>query len=153
MRLFSGISKGLLGAGLVVGALLATSGCGPDYAIYKVDISSIESSNRGDIAYCRLTITDEGGKTVLDHYALQAVYNGSGDLVQGCAGTKTNSHIGVFSYSSSRSSGSLKFTVEAYNANGYDPTDTTNNRLQMGASDNIPVKAYPPEIPVSIAIK
>jgi len=155
MRHFARFSKGLLGAGLVVGALLSMSGCG-DYALYKVDVSSIDSSNRGDIDQCRLTITDEGGKTVLDHYMLQAVYNGAGDLVQGCAGTKTKAAIGTFSYSSSRSSGSLTFVVEAYDANGYDPTDRTKNRLQWNTSDSpgpISVKTYPPEIPVSIAIK
>jgi len=152
MRFFARFSKGLLGAGLVAGALLAMSGCGPDYAIYKVDITSIDSSNRSDIAYCRITITDESGKTVLDHHALN-----------GCTGL-TNQNIGTFSYSSSRSSGSLNFTVEAYDANSYDPNDHKNydpndktawpkNLLQRGEVDNVPVKAYPPEIPVTIAIK
>jgi hypothetical protein len=152
MRLFARFSKGLLGAGLIAGALLSMSGCG-NYALYKVDIISTDSSNRSDIDQCRLTITDEGGTTVLDHYTLQAVYNGAGDLVQGCAGTKTKSVIGTFSYSSSRSSGNLKFTVEAYDANGYDPTNRSNHLLQSGEVDNVPVKVYPPEIPVSIAIK
>jgi hypothetical protein len=141
MSLFARISKRLLGAGLVAGALLGMGGCG-DYAIYKVDITSIDSSNRSDIAQCRITITaKDSPKPVLDHYVLN-----------GCVGL-TNQNIGTFSYSSSRSSGSLNFIVEAYEAaKPYDPTDPTKNRLQWGESDDIPVKAYPPEIPVTIAI-
>ena len=142
MRHFARFSKGLLGAGLIAGALLSMSGCG-DYALYKVDIISTDSSNRGDIAQCRITITaDDSAKPVLDHYSLN-----------GCPPGQTKSVIGTFSYSSSRSSGNLKFTVEAYDANGYDPTNRSNNLLQSGEVDNVPVKVYPPEIPVSIAIK
>jgi hypothetical protein len=155
MGLLARFSKGLLGAGLVTGALLSMGGCG-NYALYKVDVTSIESSNRGDIAQCRMTITDEGGKTVLDHYLLQAQHDSLGNLVQGCEGTKTKAAIGTFSYSSSRSSGSLKFTVEAYDANGPDPNDPAKNRLQWGESGDIPVKVFShdgDDIPVSVAIK
>jgi hypothetical protein len=144
MRFLQRISNGLLGAGFVAGALLAMSGCGPDYAIYKVNISSTDSSTLDSIAQCRITVTpSDSAKPVLDHYVLN-----------GCTGL-TNQNIGTFSYSSSRSSGSLKFKVEAYDANGYDPSDTTKNRLQWNdpdKSDPIPAKAYPPEITVSIAI-
>ena len=147
MRFLQRISKGLLGAGLVAGALLAMSGCGPDYAIYKVNISSTDSSTLDSIAQCRITVTpSDSAKPVLDHYVLN-----------GCTGL-TNQNIGTFSYSSSRSSGSLNFIVEAYDANGYDPTDRTNHRLQWNENDKpgpIAVKAYngpADEIPVSIAI-
>jgi hypothetical protein len=147
MRLFSRFSKGLLGAGLVASALFSMSGCGPDYAVYRVDITSIDSSNRSDIAQCRITITaNDSPKPALDHY-----------LLNDCAGL-TTSKIGTFSYSSSRSSGSLNFIVESYDANGYDPTDRTNHRLQWNENDKpgpIAVKAYngpADEIPVSIAI-
>jgi|SRR5450631_1366525 len=131
MRFLQRISNGLLGAGFVAGALLAMSGCGPDYAIYKVNITSTDSSTLDTIAQCRITVTpSDSAKPVLDHYVLN-----------GCAGL-TNQNIGTFSYSSSRSSGSLNFTVEAYNATGYDPTDGTKNRVQWGETDGSPAKAY-----------
>jgi hypothetical protein len=125
MRLLSWFSKGLLGAGLVAGALLSMSGCG-DYAIFKVVITSIDTPLKlSEIAYCKITITDENKETVLDHHDLN-----------GCKGL-TNKDIGTFSYSSSRSSGTLNFIVEAYDAQGYDPSDRTKHRLQWN-EDNKP---------------
>ncbi len=152
MRSLTRFSKGLLAVGVLAGSLLGMSGCGPDYALFRVDVSSA-TSPRNQIDECRMTITDEKGAVVLDHFLLKAVAgpqdsSGNATLLQGCQSGITNPRIGTFSYSSSRTTGTLTFQVDAYdNSNGGHAV------VQTGSSDPIAPKAYPPEVPVTITIK
>jgi hypothetical protein len=152
MRSFAKFSQGLLAAGMLAGSLLSMSGCGPDYAIYKVDVTSAKSP-RNDIEECRMTITDENDKVVLENYLLMAVSgppdsSGGPTLIQGCSGGITNARIGTFSYSSSRTSGALIFQVDAYNspANG-------SQVVQTGKSGKMAPSPYPPEVGVTVLIQ
>lgn len=154
-------SKGLFAAGVLAGSLLGMSGCGPDYALFKVDVSS-STSPRNDIEECRMTITDENGKAVQgavdsngnvipsNGFLLKTVAgppdsSGNATLLQGCQGAITNPRIGTFSYSSSRTTGTLTFQVDALNS--------ASEVVQTGKSDPIAPKAYPPEVQVTVTIK
>jgi hypothetical protein len=148
-------SKALVVAGMLAGPVLGLCGCGPDYAIFKVNVTST-TSPRNNIEECRLTITDENGHLVLDKYSLDPVYGpldsaGNQTLDQGCAAPLTKANIGVLSYSSSRTSGTLTFRVDAWDNKGQQ-CGYTCTPVQTGSSDAKPV-AYPPEISVSVVIK
>lgn len=163
MRSLTTSSQGLFAAGMLAASLLGISSCGPDYAIFKVEISS-STSPRNNIEECRLTILDEKNVVVLDKYRLPSVYGpqvgGALTLAQGCEGGLTNAKIGTLSYSSSRTSGTLTFRVDAWDnkgdACGHIP-DNPNvpgcKPVQTGSSAAITPKAYPPEIPVTITIQ
>lgn len=150
MRSLKALSKGLLLAGGAA-ASMTLAGCGPDYAIFRVHVAS--ASPRNDIAVCRLTITNEAGEAVLKDYPLQSVWGADSDgnptLKQGCQGGLTLSDVGTFSYSTSRSGGSLKFTVNAYNDEVLINDDTL---IQTKSSDPVEVKPYPPEIRVELGM-
>jgi hypothetical protein len=154
MRSFTQFSKGLFAAGILAISLAGISGCGPDYALFKVDVSS-STSPRNDIEECRMTITNGDGRTVLDSFVLATVAgppdsSGNLTLAQGCGGGITNAHIGTFSYSSSRTTGTLKFRVDAYNASG---SNGGQKIVQTGESAAVAPAKYPPEVPVTVVIK
>ena len=154
MRSFTQFSKGLFAAGMLATSLVGISGCGPDYALFKVDVSS-STSPRNDIELCRMTVTNGDGRTVLDDFVLETVAgpndsSGNPTLAQGCGGEMTNAHIGVFSYSSSRTSGTLKFRVDAYNAPG---ANGGQKIIQTGESADVATAMYPPEVQVTVVIK
>jgi hypothetical protein len=150
MRSLKAVSKGLLLAGGAA-ASMTLAGCGPDYAIFRVNVTS--ASPRNDIEVCRMTVTAETGEVVLKDYPLQSVWGADSDgnptLKQGCEGGMTLFNVGTFSYSTSRSGGSLKFTVNAYNDEVLINDDTL---IQTKTSDPQEVKAYPPEIRVELGM-
>lgn len=119
MRSFMQFSKGLLATGMLAASLVGISGCGPDYSLFKVTVTS-KDSPRNTIDECLMTITDDQGKLVLDRYRLKAIYGAAGEpLIQGCESALTTGNIGTLSYSSSRTSGTLTFQVDAFdNSNG-----------------------------------
>jgi len=130
-------------------ALVATSGCGPDYALYKVHITtqSQKQADRDPIDECRISATDDQNKPVITDQLLGTDYDSQNVLQHGCASTATKSFIGDFSYSTSRTSGSLTFTVNAYStANGA-------KTVIMTGSGSAPVSKWPPEVLVNVVIK
>lgn len=148
MRLSTKFSKGLFAASMLAGSLLAMSGCGPDYAIFKVTVTSV-TTPRNNIEECRMSITNENGVKVMDGYPLPKVYGkdstGTPVLEQGCGDGQTKANIGTLSYSSSRKGGTLTFQVDAL--------DNKGAVLQTGASGAIAPAPYPPEISVGVTIK
>ena len=159
MRSFTRFSKGLYTALMLAVSGLGLGACGPDYALFKVDITSSKSP-RNNIEDCRMTITDEKGVPVLDNYVLGTVAGDpndtSGTLSQGCSGGITGQKIGRFSYSSSRTSGTLTFQVDAWDNHGLSCGWVTGDPpcvpVQSGSSGPIAPKAFPPEVPVTIVI-
>jgi hypothetical protein len=137
MRLSARFARTFLTVGMLVGSALGFGGCGRDYALYKVHIQFksaanaqaplILPANLENVAYCQVTISDESGNPVLEN-----------SPINGCATSVTPSDLGYLSYSTSRTTGSLKFTMTAY--------DDSNKAVDTGSTDLIPVKAYPPEI-------
>ncbi len=124
--LFRRLSKGLLGLGLA--ALALASGCNADYGLFKVH-SSFDNKNYDNIYQCKLTITDQQGKDVEPGIILQGhVDTDTGKLTSGCSGgnQRATNDIGSLNYSTSRTSGTLTFTVDAY--------DNNNNKLQSGSA-------------------
>jgi hypothetical protein len=120
---------------LAAAALVGIVACG-DYTYFKVRITST-TTPRNDIEYCRMTITNEAGEAVVNKLQLQShpQIQPDGTMTlrsdEGCFGGLTNANIGYFSYSTSRSSGSLTFLVEAI--------DKDENVVQSGtASQSIP---------------
>jgi hypothetical protein len=155
MRSWTKFSTGLLATGLLAGSLLGMSGCGPNYTLFKVDISSADTP-RNSIEECRLTITDENGVVVVDKYVLPAVYGppdsaGNPTLNQGCVAPLTKGNIGTLSYSSSRTTGTLTFRVDAWDNTGIQ-NNYTGKPVQSGSSSAAPA-AYPPEVPVGVVMK
>lgn len=145
MRFFTRIATGLFAGVIAAGSSLVLGGCGPDYAIFKIHVAST-TTPRNDIEECYMTVTDEAGEKVLDRLKLEkVVQNNGGDITLrwGCGGGLTNADIGYFSYSTSRSSGTLTFQVDGVN--------NTDVPVQTGKA-SADVKPYPPEIEVNIAI-
>jgi hypothetical protein len=145
MQSLTRISKGLLVGLFAAGASVGLGGCGPDYAIFKVHVAST-TTPRNDIEECRMTVTDESGDVILDHFQLEKVVGSNGSeltLKYGCAGGLTNADIGYFSFSTSRSSGTLTFQVDGVNSNGV--------AVQTGKASG-DVRPYPPEVEVNVAI-
>lgn len=150
MGTFTRISRFLLVATVAVAASLGLTTCGPNYAIYAVHVNAAKPTN--DLVTCKMTVTDESGLAVLYQFPLAQQYGGTDSagnltLAQGCGGalTPANGDIGTFSYSTSRSSGTLTFKVE-----GYDDSGT--KIVQSGASGPQNVAAYPPEIKVQVTM-
>ena len=151
MRSYSRFAKGLLA--IVLGAVgMSLAGCGPNYAIYAVHVSS--ATPRNDIASCLMSIVDENNQPVLAGYPLQRVFGtdsaGALSLKQGCQGGLTPANVGTFSYSSSRSSGSLTFTVNAYND---DVLHDDAHLVESATSGPQEVHAYPPELKVELGMQ
>jgi hypothetical protein len=141
----SRLAKGLVTAGLALTAS-GLAGCGPDYSLFDVYIHFPQTStptDRQDIEACKITIVDtSSGKAVLQDHLLDAVYNSGGTSLQaGCASAITPRIVGHFSYSTSRSGGTLNFTVNAYDNNG---------KVVHGGTKDGNVAKYPPEVLVDI---
>ena len=121
-------------------------GCVSPCALFELDITST-TSPRINIEECRLTITDQNGNLALDNYLLHVVAgadsNGNPVLVSGCAGGLTAVNIGTFTYTTSLTSGSLTFQVNALDTNG--------NIVQTGSSTQN-IEAFPPKISVPLTI-
>jgi hypothetical protein len=157
MRSSTRFSKGLFTAPMLAVAVLGLGACGPDYALFRVDITSSYTS-REKIEECRMTITDEKGVPVLDNYVLGTVAGDpndtSGTLSQGCGGGITGQKIGRFSYSSSRTSGTLTFQVDAWDNHGLSCGWVVGAPpcvpVQSGSSGAIAPKAFPPEVQVTV---
>jgi hypothetical protein len=144
-------------AGAALAACLSFAGCGPDYAVFKVHVTA-PTAPRNDIATCLMSITDTSrpgpDNVVLRDYPLQRLYGHDGEgnlkLSQGCEAERiTGSEIGIFSYSTSRSSGAFVFTVDAYND---EVNHDDEHKIETKSSDPIQIKAYPPEIGVELAL-
>lgn len=144
MGTFTRISRFLLVATVAVAASLGLTTCGPNYAIYSVHVNAARPTN--NLVTCKMTVTDEGGLAVLDQFPLAQQYGGPDSLRQGCGGalTPASGDIGTFSYSTSRSGGTLTFKVEGYNDSSV--------VVQSGASGPQNVAAYPPEIKVQVTM-
>jgi hypothetical protein len=137
-------SRLLFVATVAVGASLGITNCGPDYSIYSVHVTAAKPTN--NLATCKITITDQGGVPVVNKLPLGQQSGGIDTLRQGCGGalTPTSGNIGTFSYSTSRSGGTLNFLVEGY--------DDSNKIVQSGRADGVNVVPYPPEIKVEVTM-
>ena len=122
MRSFKRFSKGLIVAATAATAALGLSTCGPDYTYFRIHVTS--ATPRNDIEECRMDIANEQSKPVLTSYPLESIAggtDGAGLLLpnkQCCANGMAKADVGNFHYSTSRSSGSLTFTVNAYDSTG-----------------------------------
>jgi hypothetical protein len=119
-------------AALAVTAALGVSACGPDYTYFRVHVTAAGiQADRDPIDHCYMTIMDSSNKDVVKQWRLQATYasdpDGNPVIDQGCGPNMTKSSVGNFSYSTSRTSGSLVFKVDAVDAN--------NVPVQGGTSD------------------
>jgi len=124
---------------MLAASALCLSSCG-NYALYRLHVTTsagtaADGNQRADIDQCRLTITDEANVVVAAGYSFPT-----------CASGFTKQDLGVFSYSTSRSSGTLTFQVDGFNAN----RDTI---LQTGKTEPIAPVSYPPEIDVPLLMK
>lgn len=152
MRSFTRFSRGLFATGMLAASLVGISGCGPDYALFKIHVKSSpkselpapNGSSNTAINQCEMTITDQNSKLVLDHFVLKNVtsVDSAGNIVSttGCEGGLTPIDIGLFSYSTSNTKGTFTFTVD-----GWD--DNHELILQTKTSDPIAAQVYPPEMP------
>lgn len=140
MNSFIRLSKGLLATGMLLASGLGLAGCGPDYALFKLQVTT--SSPRNTIDHCGISVIDEKGRCVLKDYQLpnDAPLDSSELFVQyGCAGGLTPSKVGDFSWSTSQVTGTFTFQVNAYDANSAIE--------QSATSSAVAAKAYPPEMP------
>jgi hypothetical protein len=131
MRGFKQLSKMFLAGGALAASL---SSCG-DYKVYDVHVAvsdGITASSRDLIFSCTMTISTSD-KTILDSYPLA---QDSG----GCRGGLTERNVGRFSYTTSRTSGTLTFTVDAQ--------DNTRKNIYSGSSSNIVSGTNPLEVDV-----
>jgi hypothetical protein len=153
MRALNRVSRLFLAGGMLAGALLLSS-CG-NYALYKIRVTTsltspivapdatpgTKTSDRTNIEQCKMTITDENGDTVLENFPLPA-----------CHGGTTPADLGLLSYSTSRTSGTLTFQVDGW-SNAASKTGLP-IILQTGKSAAVAPQAYPPEMPqINIAMQ
>jgi hypothetical protein len=157
MRPTTRFTKGLIATVLATAGAMGLGGCGPDYAIFAVTVFG-DQTDRDNISECYMSITDEGGHPVVSNLKLDTISGGidpsTGEMrrnIQGCASgqmaNNSKTGVGVFSYSTSRTSGALTFKVEAVDVN---------NKVRETCDPNCPsanVKAFPPEIQVLVTMK
>jgi hypothetical protein len=151
MRSLAKLTKGLFTAGLVAATLSGLSGCGPDYALFKIHVrassrSNLPRPNGSDntaINQCEMTITDGNGVVVLDHYVLQKEPSldsqGNQKLLAGCQGGLTPTDIGLFSWSTSNTKGTFTFRVDGW--------DDNRSVILQTATASQAAQVYPPELP------
>ena len=144
--------NGLLTVGLLATSLSGVSGCGPDYALFSIHVKSSPKSivppptgsDNFAIAQCEMTIEDQNKKVVLDRFVLKKVTGvdaqGQPKLLSGCENGLTPIDIGLFSYSTSNTTGTFTFTVDGWDSN-------REHILQTATSDSIAAKVFPPEMP------
>jgi hypothetical protein len=147
--------KGLLTAGILVTSLSGVSGCGPDYALFNIHVKASprstlpapDGSDNTAINQCEMTIKDQNGKVVLDRFHLKPVTGadaqGQPKLLAGCQSGLTPTDIGLFSYSTSNTTGTFTFTVDGWNTN-------RDVLLQTGTCGPIAAKVFPPEMPEAL---
>jgi hypothetical protein len=117
------LSKGLISLGLLPALLSGASSCGSDYGLFAINVvfaSSVTPQDRQFVDKCKLTISDDSGKTLLKDYLIDPIATPDGTVTSGCAGGgRTPQIVGrpAVSYSTSRSSGRLTFTVNAVDDN------------------------------------
>jgi len=131
-----GLSKRLLSVGLLCAGIGSVAGCGGDYSLFNVNPRfdpSLLAKDRDAVESCRLYITDEHDEKVVDGYPLESKKLSETTFV-GCSGGNTPQNLGNLSYSSARTSGSLKFRVDAL--------DHNNAVLFSGGSDQMQVKVF-----------
>lgn len=140
MRLPS-LSKGLLSLGLLSGLLAGASSCSSDYGLFDVHVEFVsnKAEDRDLVELCKLTVTDDSGRTLLKNYVIDPILDTGGELISGCmGGGKTKRVVGDVSYSTSRTSGTLKFSVYAI---GTAPDGTQNQVLKQGCQSS-PIKVF-----------
>jgi hypothetical protein len=117
MRLPS-LSKGLLSLGLLSGLLAGASSCSSDYGLFDIHVEFVsnKAEDRDLVELCKLTVTDDSGRTLLKNYVIDPILDTGGELISGCMGGKTKRVVGDVSYSTSRASGKLNFVVYAVSA-------------------------------------
>jgi hypothetical protein len=112
-------SKRLLSLGLLSGFLAGAGGCSSEYGLFDIHVffaNGLDANDRQDVEFCKLTVTDPSGKALLKNYIIEAIVTVDGTVTSGCAGGRTPQVVGDVSYSTSRTSGTLSFTVNAVNA-------------------------------------
>jgi hypothetical protein len=147
MGLSTRFSRIIIAGGMAAISALGLGACGPDYSLFKVHVSITGKQDElVPISNCSMSVYADSDERipVLRDYPLDTEYN-NGELVAGCAGGLTKSNVGIFSYSTSRKDGSLKFRMNAYSDSAA--------VIKSGASDMVQVKAYPPEIDVYVTAK
>jgi hypothetical protein len=115
--------------------------CRPSAAIYVVQIST--SVPRTAIESCRLTITDEQDRVLLDDFLLSTEYDSAGVLEYGCAVGSTLPVVGELVYQTRRTSGALNFSVNAIGG-------AQGETLQRGETGLLPAWESPPAIVASL---
>lgn len=116
-------STGLLSLGLLSCFLAGASSCSSDYSLFAVNVvfsSSLVPQDRQFVDKCKLTVTDDAGTKLLKDYTIDPIATPDGTVISGCAGGgRTPQIVGrpAVSYSSSRTSGKLTFTVNAVDDN------------------------------------
>jgi len=152
----------LLSLGLLSAAIGGASGCSSDYGLFSVHTTfpAGNATDRQSIEQCKLSISD--GKTDADGNLLPNVVEGYllelrkipantalGYYFVGCGGSnQTPQDIGRISYSTSRTTGSLTFWVDAL--------DNAGNPVWHGVSDAQAVKVFQTandEVKVEILMK
>lgn len=131
-----GISKRLLSLGLLCAGIGGAAGCSGDYGLFDVHphfAADVTLNDRVPVDKCVLYITDEKNEPVVSGYRLVPQQTGDSSFV-GCPSGQTPSDLGHLSYSTSRSSGSLSFRVDALDSNG--------NPVATGTSQQWPVKTF-----------
>jgi hypothetical protein len=124
MRLVQ-LSMKLLSFGVL--AMLGAGGCSSDYGLFNVEIRFADAENLVDyqnVELCSLSVTDDKGVYLLREYFLEyreVVYKDPGGnmvtAMAGCSGGVTPKHVDYVSFSTSRTSGQLTFTANAYKNN------------------------------------
>lgn len=130
MAFFASFAKKLVATLVLGGAAVGLGGCG-DYALFAIHVKVATPVDTIDS--CTFTVTDESGKPVVKewHYSpCESIQN------------YTSGDLGTFSYSASRTSGTLSFEIQAL--------DSTSKLLQQATADNVAVAKYPPEIAVNL---
>jgi hypothetical protein len=133
MRRFKQLSKMFLASGALAASL---SSCG-DYRVYDVRVTvsdGISASSREAIFSCTMTISTSD-QTILDSYPLSQDRGG-------CSAGVTKSNVGRFSYTTSRTSGTLTFQVDAQ--------DNEGKNIYSGSASNIVSGTNPLEVDVTL---
>lgn len=130
MRGFKRLSRMPLAGGVLAAFALCLSSCG-DYTLFDIQVSCSkgnDTSSDENITSFKLTITDEKGAKVLENSPIEL----PSSPISSNASQFTVGHI---SYASSRTSGTLTFTVDAY-----DNSNAKNDIIQTGSAGPFELK-------------
>jgi hypothetical protein len=145
------LSNGFLALGLLSASLLGATSCNSEYGLFSISAQfsvGQTAADRQNIESCKLTITDEKGDKIVSGYLIPQKRDSENNLVSGCGAAETPQRIGtdIISYSTSRTSGQLTFTMDALN--------NTEDVVQSG-SDTKGVKVFHSKgdiVPVDITL-